>query len=311
MPEYKQFFGSTSSRGAVGAKNPYVRDRAHEMSHLGPGAYQETRTAIQTKRSIFQTSHGAFASTGSRFKEDAKSELPGPGAYGLADPNSLAKAVAAKAAVRSSQASFGSTSSRFAGSRRNGAGGGGGGSGGGGGGRPAKSAEPGPGDFYNPELFSMGDKNPASRGKISSAFRSSGRSFNPAAKETAPPPGAYDPAKEKLDKKEVWMQSNTRGAFGSTGGRFASNRALKEASELPGPGHFADNIVTPRAPPARTHTLRDTFGTSKRFDSEKRKVRTSGPGPGYYDAVDPYSSLNKRSFNITVNEDDASSIFVR
>lgn len=286
VPEYLQFFGSTGQRASPGTLNPYVKTPApYQNDSIGPGSYNDHRGAFEKTQTVYPVSHGAFSSTGSRFKEAKSVVVPGPGAYSdnrdLA--NSLSKKIVGRAGVFGSTEKKGQTYVR-----------------------PDAPLIPGPGAYELPT--ELGEKNPATRGKVSSSFKSSAKRFATSGlgDPDVPAPGTYNPSVDKLDRKDTYMTLASKGAFGTTSGRFIG----RNAAEIPGPGTYEQPSTVAISAPARGSAVTDRLPKAKRFTDESSgnasRNRVRGPGPGQYDPMDPYASLNKRTFNITIAQNDAS-----
>jgi hypothetical protein len=284
VPEHLQFFGSTGSRAALGNPNPFVATAGGTEAAVGPGTYNDLRGSFEKGSGpIYKMNHGAFLSTGPRFKEaQTKAAVPGPGAYAN-DGRDLASTLAKKTVGRAGV--FGSSEFRE---------------------RPIPGLAPGANLADSPApgsydiASSLGEKNPATRGKISSSFKSTAKRFEAVNRNVVENPGAgtYDPSPAKASSREAYMTVATKGAFGSTSGRFSQSAPPAGAASNLGPGHYDTAPVASAGSPKRMAA--SSFPRDERFHEQRA---ANLPGPGQYDASGVYS-LNKRSYNITVAQND-------
>ena len=123
----------------------------------------------------------------------------------------------------------------------------------------------------------------------------------------APPPGAYDVA--KVASSENWSQGK-KGLLGSGAARFKRGNSTQTGqSSDPGPGQYSIQGTIGRQKSALNRKGIPFVSTQKRFANvsgapvENDVIRT--PGPGSYD-VDPlYGNFNKRTFNMTIAEQES------
>lgn len=98
--------------------------------------------------------------------------------------------------------------------------------------------------------------------------------------------------------------SSVEPGFESSVARFASTR--KDGMTVPGPGAYhsaASSFVENKGPMSELHKLalskrESLWGTTGRFAD---RTNSWTPGPGAYEARDPYGSVVKRTFNVTLD----------
>ena len=129
----------------------------------------------------------------------------------------------------------------------------------------------------------------------------------------APPPGSY----EVVSATDNWVKKGGKGLIGSGPERFRSQRGGKArvggskagagaedpiASE-PGPGSYSVPSTIKRPPPNRKNIF---VSNEKRFQgSDAASAAAELPGPGSYDVDFAYGNFNKRTFNMTIVEQEA------
>jgi hypothetical protein len=140
-----------------------------------------------------------------------------------------------------------------------------------------------------------------------SVFASTSNRFEKGnAADSQPAPGQYyKPPEWGSGYKPPEHASRT--AFITSSKRFEGPGGMISAKEMPGPGAYSQAANTLGANVSNVLKKKalfgddfsgSAFGTEKRFHMPNNKK--DAPGPGQYDALDPYSQLLKRSFNITV-----------
>ena len=295
VPESMQFFGSTSRR---------FRDRPTAKSAgPGPGSYDTVnrgkRKNVIPLAAAYQlpTSVG-FASTSSRFSasdnRDAKYN-PAPGEY---TQSSMAAELDKKLVSRTGV--FGSTTKRFAHGMTSGSGSG---------------KSPGPGSYTitknlgEESTFLLGDPNGGSSigsGSVagrprntrfvnqSSSFASSSKRGAALKGDDVPPPGSYNVPSDW--SASALKKGGRKGVLGSGSERF-NRKAMGEGGVGPGAYHTNQGFVKAAENPKNV-----MVSTEKRF---KPKRTQQVPGPGAYDTEFLYGNLNKRTFNMTIAEQEA------
>jgi len=277
LPDSLQCFSSTSKR----------LDDLNRNRNPGPGAYDDPRSvgAIHHKGGPVPSRTAPFLSTGSRFTDadPSRSAAPGPGQYDEGNRNTFVAQLARKRFSRAG--AFGSKAQRFAP---------------GSGGEDEKPEVPGPA-HYNPKEPKQ-VQGQLKKGHMS-AFVSTSNRFNRQSEEdTRPAPGQYY---KTVDWGTGYKapEHAARTAFTTSSKRF-SGAATKD---LPGPGAYSQEANTLGGQVQTVLKKKALFGeefSGAAFGTEQRFFRagkgSAAPGPGSYDAVDPYSQLLKRSFNITV-----------
>ena len=93
-----------------------------------------------------------------------------------------------------------------------------------------------------------------------------------------------------------------RGGAGKKGGKKAAGGGDMVASE-PGPGSYSVPSTIKKPPPNRKNIF---VSNEKRFQgSDAAAAAAEMPGPGSYDVEFPYGNFNKRTFNMTIVEQEA------
>mmetsp|Transcript_68346 Transcript_68346/g.142457 ORF Transcript_68346/g.142457 Transcript_68346/m.142457 type:complete len:591 (+) Transcript_68346:227-1999(+) len=283
LPDALQCFGSTSKR---------VLQLSHRDRLPGPGAYEDPRSSFQEGVGAglgtrVQRRAAPFLSTGNRFSaQKMKAGLPGPGAYDEGNRDNFVAQLAKKRFSRGGH--FGSTQKRFIPADK------------------AKETPPPPSTYEAKQPKVMHGH--LKKGPMS-IFLSNTQRFNkPPVETVGPAPGQYY-------KSVEWgtgyrrPEKGGKSFFISQSARFAEH-----SKDIPGPGSYSQDLMTVggevnKALKRRALNGEDMpsvyFGTESRFfgapgHSSYRGGGGLAPGPGSYDAVDPYGQLLKRSFNITV-----------
>jgi len=279
IPEHLQCFGSTSKRLGREGKS---------LSTPGPGSYDAVRTSFNDLSSYTAPSmvrrSAPFLSSGSRFNGPVKEapKAPGPGAY---DEDNRYNFVAMLSKKRFSRGgNFGSTSKRFV------------------------EREPSQEEARSP-VPSYESKQPKQiqgklkKGPISVLVAGSPRTrAEPELAIEGPAPGQYYKSMEWGTGYK--KPANGKTIFISQSQRF-QDPSSKFKEQLPGPGAYSADVMTlngeiqklqKRKALLGEESTSATFGAGPRFAMKSQAT----PGPGAYNAVDPYSQLIKRSFNITI-----------
>ena len=333
VPERNQFFLSTQQRDYE-VDPSALYHAATYYTAPGPGAYDAAKRAAAFKPlSALLPDAAPFASTAERFPAARMSKtVPGPGAYDEmnAAPGTLVTDVARRTRARGGV--FGTKSARFAYRKgkdaaeakkgylfRDG-------------------ENPGPGAYESGEGIGVAEpvedvRQPHGSLMMSrrrrraavSAFASHSKRFPhspppagvvggiapgapPSRRIKAvsqpgnPPPGTYTLEDLWAPPKRYSMQSE---AFMSRAQRFGIKAGDVIAASEPGPGAYM---------PARTHKGATMMQGERAgvpsvsyagFGSNQRRLAqetaAAGPGPGSYDAYDPYASMMRRSFNVTID----------
>lgn len=278
VPEALQCFGSTSKRASFDAR---------AANAPGPGSYDVGSFGEGSRGAAVRMQRRAapFLSTGGRFDDvdRRRAELPGPGQYDQANRNTFVAELARKRFSRGGH--FGSTVQRFSFKREE-----------------DKAPAPGPAD-YEPKApkFVHGQ---VKKGPMS-VFLSDSSRFKKAQalNREGPAPGQYYKSAEWGTGYKRPENAPGKRAFISTGQRFQDPAMKKDA---PGPGQYSSDVGTvggevnkllKRRMLSGDEAAPGIFGGAQRFAN---LGKSAGPGPGAYNAIDPYAQLIKRSFNITV-----------
>jgi hypothetical protein len=289
VPESMQFFGSTSRR---------FQDRPSVKSAgPGPGSYDLRKSkrgaSIPAAAAAYQLPTGVgFASTSSRFaalQNRDQTFNPAPGEY---TQTSMAADLEKKLVSRTGV--FGSTTKRFA-HGMNSKGGG-------------KSPGPGSytistslGDHTESILGADGSIDGTLVGRIrrrvvnqSSSFASNSKRGAALKSSDVPPPGTYT---VNSDWTAAALKKGGRtGVLGSGSERF--NRKVSENGLGPG-AYYNPNDSFAKVSENPSNVM---VSTERRFKSNKA---LPVPGPGAYDTEFLYGNLNKRTFNMTIAEQEA------
>mmetsp|Transcript_19497 Transcript_19497/g.64613 ORF Transcript_19497/g.64613 Transcript_19497/m.64613 type:complete len:394 (-) Transcript_19497:165-1346(-) len=280
IPEHLQCFGSTSKRLAKEEK---------PFSTPGPGSYDAVRTSFNdlssytaptmVRRSV------PFLSSGTRFNGPVKEapKAPGPGAY---DEDNRYNFVAMLSKKRFSRGgNFGSTSKRFV--------------------EQASSQDE---DARSPPVTYESKQPKQIQGKLKKGPISVLIAGTPRAR-AEPELAIEGPAPGQYYKSMEWgtgykKPANGKTIFISQSQRF-QDPSDKFKQQLPGPGTYSSDVMTLNSELQKLQKRKAllgedltsaTFGAGPRFSMKAQAT----PGPGAYNAVDPYSQLIKRSFNITI-----------
>lgn len=174
---------------------------------------------------------------------------------------------------------------------------------------------PGPGDYYREEDWVKSNRrpnrgaSPVQRSSNTGSVRESNGVLkgNAYAEGETPNDVKSDSLTKQRSQKLPPRAKSTEPGFESRAPRFASIR--NDGASNPGPGAYYNSDATSsfvensRGPLSDLHKLglinRETlWGTTGRFTD---RTNNWTPGPGAYDAKDPYSSVVKKTFNISLD----------
>mmetsp|Transcript_5540 Transcript_5540/g.13451 ORF Transcript_5540/g.13451 Transcript_5540/m.13451 type:complete len:586 (+) Transcript_5540:161-1918(+) len=281
IPETMQCFGSTSKRSTI---------NMHKSLAPGPGAYDNVNFGEGPTGAAgrIQRRAAPFLSTGGRFEDQERKAalLPGPGQYDTGNRNTFVAELAKKRFSRGGN--FGSTVERFVFDKD----------------KDKPPAVGGPADYEVKEAkFVHGQ---VKRGPMSVFLSDTSRFKKAAMLKDGPAPGQYYKSVEWGTGYKRPDNAPGQRAFISQTKRFDMPGMKKE---IPGPGQYSSDVNTvggevnkllKRRMLSGDETAPGMFGGSQRFIGPGNGLKAGVPGPGSYNAVDPYAQLIKRSFNITV-----------
>lgn len=286
VPESLQFFGSTSRR---------FRDRPSAKSAgPGPGSYDLAKSSgkrnpLADAYQLPTAANVGFASTSSRFNASEDKDAlyaPAPGEY---QQPSMVEDLQKKLVSRTGV--FGSTTKRFAhGMNSN------------------KAKGPGPGSYtiskslgdHSLESPSLGDGGGSiagrsrPRGQQSSSFASTSKRGAALKSGDGPPPGAYNVPSDWSAR--ALKKGGKKGVLGSGSQRF-NRKQYGEGGVGPGAYYNPQSFATKNV----DNPTNVMVSTEKRF---KPKKGSSVPGPGAYDTEFLYGNMNKRTFNMSIAEQE-------
>ena len=286
VPESLQFFGSTSRRFR---DRPKVKNAAP-----GPGSYDLTkaskgRNPLADAYQLPTAATVGFASTSSRFSASADKNsqfTPAPGEYQQSSMvNELDKKLVSRTGV------FGSTTKRFAHGMTS----------------SDNGKSPGPGSYTISKSLgehasysiideshgSIAGRNRAKRGQQSSSFASTSKRGQALKPGEVPPPGTYDVRSNW--STDALKKGGKKGILGSGSQRFkqkSSNNGGLGPGAYYKPQDFVKNVE---------NTTNVMVSSEKRF---KKKKSNNVPGPGSYDTEFLYGNMNKRTFNMSIAEQE-------
>ncbi|XP_066489079.1 sperm-tail PG-rich repeat-containing protein 2 [Tiliqua scincoides] len=249
-----------------------------KSSTPAPGAYNETRCALESLKKASTSKNIPFGCTSVRFTQDYRlHKTPGPALYNILNWSISGQSLKKTVMERKKKGAFGSAVPRCLYLVK----------------REAFTT-PGPADYQVKETT----EEPRKRKKQLSVFVSTADRI-PVVRSEAPPPGSYDVQKsfEKSQCKSEYMPPRTamakRKHTSFLSGTFREDFSKVE-TDIPGPGAYDADAYNPGSAPSLTLWV----SRVERFKNAKEET----PGPGAYELSPLFrDTVLKRTYNATLN----------